>query len=131
MRMAGFTLIEVLVALAIIAIAMTAAIKAASTDIMGISHLQEKTMAMWVGEQAMNEARVGLIDMTSSEGVHRETRLLNRNWYWVLTQETTPNPRIREYIVTVYASKLDEEQDQSSARLNSYVFTGNQEESRK
>jgi general secretion pathway protein I len=106
-RSTGLTLIEVLVALVIIAVAMTAAIKATSIDISGIGHLQEKTMAMWVGQQAINEARVGLLVVPVGDTVQHDTTLLNRTWYWVLSKTVTPNPRITELTVQVFANEED------------------------
>jgi general secretion pathway protein I len=122
----GLTLIEVLIALAIVAIAMTAAIKAVSTSISGIAHLQEKTMAMWVGEQAINEARAGVIKMPSHEVLRQETKLLNRNWHWVLSQKLTPNPRIRKISVKVFANSEDEDQDNYIVELTSFLYQPSQ-----
>jgi prepilin-type N-terminal cleavage/methylation domain-containing protein len=51
----GLTLIEVLVALAIISIALTAIIKATSENIRGTAYLQDKTIAMYVARQILNE----------------------------------------------------------------------------
>lgn len=131
-KQSGLTLIEVLVALAIIAIAMTAAIKAISVDIRGISHLQEKTMALWVGEQVINEARVGALTLPSHESLHEETLLLGRTWYWVLSQAATPNPRIKEVTVRVYATQEDAEQGESHLiTLTSYLSTLKQDENNK
>lgn len=125
-RQRGLTLIEVLIALAIVAIAMTAAIKAVSTNISGIAHLQEKTMAMWVAEQAINETRVGVIQLPAHELLRQETRLLNRSWHWVLSQKQTPNPRIRKISVKVFANSTDEDQDNYIVELTSFLYQRSQ-----
>lgn len=60
-KRAGFTLIEVLIALAILSISLTAIIKATSQNIKDTAYLQEKTLALWVGLNELNEARAGYI----------------------------------------------------------------------
>lgn len=51
----GFTLLEVLVALAVIAIAMGGVMRAVSLNVSNTGYLQEKTMAHWVALNKMNE----------------------------------------------------------------------------
>jgi len=121
-KQSGLTLIEVLVALAIIALGMTAAIKAVSTDIRGVQHLQDKTMALWVGEQILNEARLGILKLSAGSSLRQETRLLGRNWYWVLSQHTTPNPRINSIKVGVYVDEKAVEEEVPLLELTSYIY---------
>jgi general secretion pathway protein I len=120
----GLTLIEVLIALAIISIALTAVIKAVSENIRGTNYLQNKTMALWVGEEVMNEVRLGLLKLPgTSEQTTHHTLMLNRNWYWQAGQEETPNKSIRKIVVNVFGR--DPEQDEDSTpivKLESYVY---------
>ncbi len=51
----GFTLLEVLVALAVIAIAMGGVMRAVSSNISNTGYLQEKTLAHWIAMNKMNE----------------------------------------------------------------------------
>ena len=98
----GLTLIEVLIALAIISIALTAIIKATAQDIRATAYLQDKTMAMWVGEQAMNEARVGIVVLPFSPAELRQsTILLGKTWYWRAHQEATPNSHIQKMVMDI------------------------------
>ena len=53
----GFTLLEVLIALAIISIALTAIIKASSQNIKDTAYLEDKAIANWVGLEVMNEVK--------------------------------------------------------------------------
>jgi len=106
----GLTLIEVLVALAIIAIALTAIIKAASQNIRSTNYLQDKTIAMWVGQEVLNEARLGLLKLPESPGVLKKSNTtLDQTWYWQASQKETPNKRIKRIVVRVFASEEDEQ----------------------
>lgn len=100
----GMTLIEVMIALAIISIAMTAIIKAATQSIRATTHLQNKTIAMWVAENVINEARVGLIKIHESSQ-QEEVTLLNETWYWQAKEEATPNKAIKKLHVEVFATE--------------------------
>lgn len=117
----GLTLIEVLIALAIMSIAMTAIIKSTSQNIRGTGYLQTKTIAMWVGKQVMNEARLGLLVLPlSSDKVKEKTSMLGRDWYWQAGRESTPNKRIDKIEVDVYES--EEQESSPIISLESYVY---------
>ena len=93
----GFTLIEVLVALAILSIALTALIKASAQNIKDTIYLQNKTIAHWVGMRVINEARIGLIKLPAAE----TTEMLSSKWSWQAMQLPSKNPHIAEIHVTV------------------------------
>lgn len=57
-RQSGFTLLEVLVALAVLAIALAAAIKAVSSHVSNESYLKERSFAHWVAMNKVAELRV-------------------------------------------------------------------------
>jgi general secretion pathway protein I len=58
-RVAGFTLLEVLVALAVLAIAMGAIINAATQSIASTAYLRDQTFASWVALNQVNEQIAG------------------------------------------------------------------------
>lgn len=117
-RERGLTLIEVLVALAIVAIALTAVIKAASQNIRSTHYLQQKTIALWVGQNVMNEVRLGLIKTESNRSDQRQmTTMLDTDWYWQLTAEDTPNPHIRKINVNVY-TPANRDNDEASPLIS-------------
>jgi general secretion pathway protein I len=122
-RESGLTLIEVLIALAIIGIAMTAVIKATSQNIKSTGYLQNKTIAMWVGREVMNEIRAGLLHIDSS--THNQkltTDMLGRDWYWQMQEEETPIKRIKKITVTVFANENPDEDDSSLITLESFRY---------
>lgn len=115
----GFTLIEVLIALAILGIAIIAIIRSTSQNVRGTAYLQDKTIAMWVGTEVVNRARLGLLKLPS-EPMSQKTKMLNRTWPWEASMENTPNQKIKKIDVKVYElanhSKLIE--------LESFVYVG-------
>lgn len=107
-RAAGLTLIEVLIALAIVAIALTAVIKTVSQNIRSTAYLQDKTIAMWVGELTLNEAKLNLLSPSMMDNTTHITNMLERDWYWRAVQEDTPNKQIRKITVRVFAQDSGE-----------------------
>lgn len=118
----GLTLIEVLIALAIVSIAMTAVIKATSQNIHSTGYLQRKTIAMYVGQQAINEVRAKVLKGGSSGHQKLTTEMLGREWLWQTEEEETPNERIKKIIVKVYENETQEEEGSPIITLESYVY---------
>lgn len=120
-RERGLTLIEVLIALAIIGIALTAVIKATSQTIKSTSYLQDKTMAAWVAQEIIGEAKTGLIHVPNApDHLLDKTKMLGRTWYWQASLEKTPNRHINKIVVNVYKNKNDEENPMMN--LESYIL---------
>jgi general secretion pathway protein I len=116
---AGFTLIEVLIAMAILAIALSAVIKATSQNIRDTLYLQNKTIAVWVGTEVINEIRAGALKLPSAPAeLTQETNMLGKTWPWKATIESTPNPRIKKIIVLVYQTP----DHKKLTQLESYVY---------
>jgi general secretion pathway protein I len=69
MRARGFTLIEVLMALVIVSIALTAIVRASSLTITNFGVLQQQTLAMLSAENSLAELRIGQVP--SGPGVVR------------------------------------------------------------
>ncbi len=102
-KSAGFTLIEVLIALAIISIALTAILKSTAQNIRDTQYLEEKSIAHWVGLQVINEARAGEITLTPEDNKKTdEATMLDSKWSWEATLKSTPNPSISEINVDVF-----------------------------
>jgi len=66
----AFTLIEVLVALAIVAVALSAGMRALAQSADGASSLKARTLALWVAENRL--ARVHLGDSSASASTSGE-----------------------------------------------------------
>ena len=107
---AGFTLLEVLIALAVLALSMGAAIKAASDYSNNQAYLRDRTIAMWVARnvlvrfQVENEwPRVGERKGTEEMG--------KREWRWLGVISQTEEAELRRLDVKVFA--MDGEDDES------------------
>lgn len=121
---AGLTLIEVLVALAIIAIAMTAIIKAAAQHIRSTAYLQDKTIAYWVANNVVAEARLGLIQLPEApDKLAKTSMMLGQDWFWRADIAPTANERIQKIMVDVYHEKVEDDDDVSSLiSLTGYLY---------
>jgi general secretion pathway protein I len=102
-KRAGFTLIEVLIALAILSISLTAIIKATSQNIKDTAYLQEKTIALWVGLSELNETRAGYLHLPlQPDTLTREVEMLGEKWSTEAYMTNSSNSHIQEIHVDVY-----------------------------
>jgi len=115
---AGFTLLEVLVALVVLSVALAAAIEAASTYNGHASHLRDKTWAHWVAMNQLTELQVqrSFPDLGTSNG---KAQMANAEWQWQTTVSETPNPAMRQ--VRVEVKHANDKRDGNLASLNGYI----------
>lgn len=79
----GFTLIEVMVALIILAIALTAIVKATGDDVNSVNYLKQRTLAHWIAIDMVRSIQVGLAPRpTPTSPLSGTTTLLNETFYW-------------------------------------------------
>lgn len=98
----GLTLLEVLVALVILAVALTAVIKATTENIRATAYLQEKTLATWVGLKVLNQARLELVRLPQIPEYRSASDVtLGQDWEWQGYTTPTRNARIHEVHVKV------------------------------
>lgn len=103
----GFTLMEVLVAMAILAIALASIIKVSANQSINTEHLRDKTLAHWV---AMNQiAQLQLTQQWPSAGKKNgEEEMGWRKWYWQSIVFETPDERVRRVEINVFRERDDE-----------------------
>ena len=102
----GFTLIEVLVALAIVAIGMAAVLSALSSSANTAGYLRDKTFAQWVAlNQIANAAHLG---PAASDRRHATgTRIMpGRSWHWRQEVVTTEVPGVVRIDVKVRPKEI-------------------------
>lgn len=120
----GLTLIEVLIALAIVGIALTAVIKTTSQNIRSTTYLQDKTIALWVAQLVLNEARTGVVKLPDPPDKKTdEMTMLNRKWYVEASQQATANKRIEKVAVKVFRHK-NEDEETPIIDLETYIYNG-------
>ena len=99
-RAPGFTLIEVLVALAIVAVALSAGMRALAQGADGASSLKARTLALWVAENRLARAQLDLSAQGATPASGDETQA-EMALAWRQTIGTTPNPAFRRIEIVV------------------------------
>ncbi|HHT0591591.1 TPA: type II secretion system minor pseudopilin GspI [Legionella anisa] len=102
----GFTLIEVLLALSIIAIALTALLKAISQNVETTRRIKEKTVSHWVAMQGVAMIQLNLLQINQSQETTQDTTMLNEHWYWRAKVSATPLKNIQKIVISVSSEKI-------------------------
>lgn len=103
----GFTLLEILVAMAILAVALGALVKASSAHTENATYLRDKVFAQWVAQNRLATHQV--MGDWPRPGNTRGTELLaQREWHWLEKVEDTPDKSVRRMSVEVRVNEDDE-----------------------
>jgi len=117
-RARGFTLIEVLIALAVIALALLALTRTASLQVRDFDALRERTLAGWVATDVLTDTRLASpFPATGRSDGHLQ--LAGRNWRWTRDVKATQDEEIRRIDVLVFAGDTQ----QPSASLSGFAGT--------
>src|SRR5689334_19518348 len=96
----GFTLIEVIVALIVVALGMLGVIQAVSQTASNGSYLRDKTVAHWVAMNRLTEVRLQknapAVDKTSDE-----VEMAGRKWKWTMNVTQTQVETLRRIDISV------------------------------
>jgi general secretion pathway protein I len=116
-RRKGFTLVEVLVALAIISIALMSALRAAGQGTNNVGELRSRLLAGWVAENLLAEqrARADWLPIGIQRGTARQGSL---DFAWREEVIATPNASFRRVDVRVFAGA---EETHSLAHLAGFI----------
>ena len=107
-RMAGLTLLEVLIALAVLALSMGPAIKASSDYTNNQTYLRDRTIAMWDARNVLERFQVE--KEWPKVGERKGTEEMGRReWRWLGVISQTEEAELRRLDVKVFA--LDSEDD--------------------
>lgn len=114
---AGFTLLEVLIALLILGVALTASFRALAATTASATGLQVRQMGDWVAANRLAELRIAgaFPDIGQGEGVAVQG---GRHFRWREEIRETPNPLFRRIDVSVFA---EGEGPSTVARLSGFV----------
>ena len=102
----GFTLLELMVALAVLAIVAMAVFGQGGDSVRDLHAMEQRTLARWVAENEV--ARMRLEHRGSTEPIRLGTvrqrlRQGDRSWQVVRETQSTSHPSLRRVEVTVYA----------------------------
>jgi general secretion pathway protein I len=101
-RMSGFTLIEVLVAVMIIALGLTALMTAVSSTARTSGYLRDKTLAQWIALNRLSEVRLNVTKFGQNTDIG-EVDFANRKWHYDTRYFDTSIGSMKRVVVRVYA----------------------------
>lgn len=99
-RRRGFTLVEVLVALVIVAFGMGAVLAALGSAADSTTRMREKTLAEWIGFNQISTMRLALAAPAAGRS-SGDVEFAGGNWHWQQTIEESEVPGVRRITVRV------------------------------
>lgn len=99
-RERAFTLVEILVALAILAVALTAGMRALMQATDSASALKARTVALWVAQNRLAAAQIA-VPWPALGRFEGEATQANAAFAWQATVSATPNPQFRRIDIRV------------------------------
>ncbi len=119
MKEKGFTLIEVLVALIILAIALVGVMATIGSSIRMSERVRDDTAAHFVAMNVIAKMQINTLPSPSGNGLSSgNSRMMGVNWYWQVS--TVKQASHADLIKVVVAKKLD---GPSFASLVGYVWS--------
>jgi len=116
-RQAGFTLLEVLVAVAVLALALTAIISGGSSAARAASLMRDKTLALWVAHNRLAEIdlQTTWVQVGSSSD---DVQMGGEDWTWHANVSGTQDPTLRR--IDIFVNKRGQG-DYRYAMLSSFI----------
>lgn len=113
----GFTLLEILVALAVVAIGIAAVVNATSASVDRAAALEAKVLSTWVASNRLAEMRLTRTWRAPGE-TQGSAALGGRDWYYREQVTATPDPDILRVDIWVYG---DESREVETGYLFGYL----------
>ncbi|WP_372761650.1 type II secretion system minor pseudopilin GspI [Pseudoalteromonas sp.] len=117
----GFTLLEVLVALSICAMAGIAAMQATSEHIQHLSTIEEQTYGSWVAENILVEQRTKGEQWQAKDGLRGSEIMAGVEWFWRQDIQPTADKEFVKLTINVFS---DEKYENSVYELATYLNKG-------
>jgi len=119
-RNRGFTLVEVLVALMIVAIGLAALMTAVSATARTSGHLRDKTLAQWIALNRLTEVRLTVNKLGQSADTG-QLEFANRTWHYDTRYFDTSIGGMKRVVVRVWLGAAG---TKSNPLAESYGFMG-------
>ena len=113
----GMTLLEVMVALAIFAVAGIAVMSSVSQQLVGLTALEEKTMATWVADNRQVEVKLRK-NWPGLSWTNGKEEMAGQTWYWRWRGVETQDSSFRALDVEV---RSEEKAKDPRVTLRTYV----------
>ncbi len=97
----GFTLIEIMVALAIITIALGAIIESTTASNRNLQYLRDRSIASWVADNELARFRAQRV-WSSRSNRSGSVEMGGREWQWKMQIHKTDDPEMRRIEVQVF-----------------------------
>ena len=114
---AGFTLMEVLIALAVLALGMLAVIGAAGKTSRNAVYLRDDTFASWVGLNELTMLRTAQ-NWPSADTLNGDADMAGEKWHWKATMTKTADPDLLRIDIDV---STPDKPDDSVARVTGFM----------
>jgi len=116
-KVLGFTLIEVMLALAVFSIAGIALLSTASNNARNMGHLESKMFANWI---ASNQLVASSLEKKwpPKNNLNGEVELAGRAWFWKQKVIKTTDKNMRAIVMEV---RLHEDDELAVSSLTTYV----------
>jgi len=113
MTRAGYSLMEAVVALFVLAVASTGLLVATQAHIDGVRGLQERVIAQWIAENRLAE-------LTLTDTPADAVQMMGLDWSVRVDRRPTADPDLQAVDITVSRAGVD----QPAARLNGFIDVG-------
>ena len=99
-RQAGMTIIEVTVAIVLLAVGLSALIKNINQSTINVLYLEQKTFSQWVALNKLNELQQ--LKLWPKTGIYEGKEIMaEQEWKWQLTVSQTANTNMRRVDIKV------------------------------
>lgn len=98
----GFTLVEIMVALAVLGIALPALFYVLNSQARQVTYLQQRMLAQWVAANELEKLRLyeraGYSSPETNTGL---IRMGHQEWRWVMEQDPVVDNAMHRFVITV------------------------------
>lgn len=107
-KLSGFTLLEVMVALVVIALALGALMQTTANQTRQLAYLRDKTIAHWVALNVLATMQIEENYPSTGKKTGEET-MLERTWYWQAKVEKLEDETLQRLEIKIFSDKKREQ----------------------